>query len=409
MLLSLGCVALLLLVQVIPVTAATENAFAKKDTGIPSGGETRPEGPPLDSFVIDLDLAPADRWKEVMESRLETFHTTMDWIVDHSIPPNMLSKFITALNLVQDFWPKPEYRAEITGIARATGRDPGLILLLNLVYELSAGCTSIVAQHSDGSVWHGRNLDFDIPRLQDLVVDVHFTQGKDLVYQGTTYAGYIGVLTGVKPNAFSLSQDQRETGDPIWENLLEFLVTKGKAAAYPFLYRDLFKWADTYDEALEVIVNTPTIAPAYAILAGTQPGEGAVVSRDRDTAVDVWTLSDDRWFLVETNDDHWKPPNDDRREAANHSMSKYTPQSIGADALWDVMTQHPTLNELTTYTAVMNADKDYYESVLENVGTMEPSGKDGHNDGTVNEPGDHHHVGSSGSLRSATATTARRN
>lgn len=33
------------------------------------------------------------------------------------------------------------------------------IVLLNLIYDLSAGCTSLVAQNSLGQILHARNLD----------------------------------------------------------------------------------------------------------------------------------------------------------------------------------------------------------------------------------------------------------
>ncbi len=39
------------------------------------------------------------------------------------------------------------------------------------------------------------------------------------VLVATTYAGYVGVLTGMRPGAFSISLDQRESGYPI-QNIL---------------------------------------------------------------------------------------------------------------------------------------------------------------------------------------------
>lgn len=38
----------------------------------------------------------------------------------------------------------------------------------------------------------------------------------------TTYAGYVGVITGTKHGAFSVSGDQRNKGK-IWQNLLSAL------------------------------------------------------------------------------------------------------------------------------------------------------------------------------------------
>lgn len=71
----------------------------------------------------------------------------------------------------------------------------------------------------DGTFYHGRNLDYGVPGLQDIAVNVNFTSKGKTVYQGTTYTGFIGLLTGMKPGAFSLSIDERDTKNgSVWAN-----------------------------------------------------------------------------------------------------------------------------------------------------------------------------------------------
>jgi hypothetical protein len=43
------------------------------------------------------------------------------------------------------------------------------------------------------------------------------------------------------------------------------------------------------------------------------------LTRNREYARDVWYIdvNDGRWFEVETNDDHWRAPDDHRRGVAN--------------------------------------------------------------------------------------------
>lgn len=66
---------------------------------------------------------------------------------------------------------------------------------------------------------------------------------------------------------------------------------------------------NNFNGALNSLSNTELIADVYYILAGTSRNEGAVISRNRMNATDVWQLdqSAGRWFEVETNYDHWKP------------------------------------------------------------------------------------------------------
>ena len=64
------------------------------------------------------------------------------------------------------------------------------------------------------------NLDFNLAGLlRNLTIEVDFQTKGQTVFTATTYAGYVGVLTGMRPGAFSISLDQRESGSPI-ENIL---------------------------------------------------------------------------------------------------------------------------------------------------------------------------------------------
>ena len=47
------------------------------------------------------------------------------------------------------------------------------------------------------------------------------------------------------------------------------------------------------------------IAPGYFILAGVKGNEGAIITRNRYDVANVTALSDDRWYLVQTNSDHY--------------------------------------------------------------------------------------------------------
>ena len=67
-----------------------------------------------------------------------------------------------------------------------------------------------------------------------------------------------------------------------------------------------------------------------------------------------WTI---RWFLVETNYDHWTtpPPSDDRRHPAEKALTKLTQEKLAPQSLFKVMSVHPVLNNRTVYTTIMQA------------------------------------------------------
>merc|ERR1712137_1200407 len=98
-------------------------------------------------------------------------------------------------------------------------------------------------------------------------------------------------------------------------------------------------------------------------------GEGAIVTRDRKGAADVWHLyekpSKDTkginlqadWFRLQTNYDHWQPvPSyDNRRDPGVANMKQFCNGSPDADCVRKVMTTWPTQNHHTDITSVMCA------------------------------------------------------
>ena len=331
---------------------------------------------PMPSFDIDLDLPPEERWNDVMIHFNDKFQMIMDFILQQ-FPKHLIPEIVEAAKLAERYGLWPTYiKDEMTGIAQMTKRNVGLILIINLFYELVSGCTSVVVQNlNDKSIWHGRNLDFDIPQLQDIALSVRFITRRnnnndtlDVVYEGITYAGYIGLPTGLKKGIVSISQDQRRTNKPIWTNLAQWILEGGQA--YSFLIRDILASTDSYDDALRRLQFTPLIAPCYFIIAGTN--RGAVITRNRNGPADTWDIdsSKGRWFLVQTNDDHWLPPKDKRRNATNQHIQSLcnNPYNVTNECLFQVMNMYPTLNKLTTYTSILNPSKNYVYSVIQNVG-----------------------------------------
>jgi len=307
------------------------------------------------SYDINLDAAPETRWNEVVDDFAEFLPELIPALKQY-IPVEVIPLLDIVGDAVDTYLPEP-YAAEILGIGQRSKTPVGEIAILNILYDLLAGCTSIVAEDETGHVYHVRNLDYDFTKiLQNITLVANFQRGGKTVYTGTTYAGYTGLLTGQRPYVFSVSLDQRDAGKH-WMNAAIALLAKN-ASIVSFLIRNTLENAQSYKEALEVLSHTTFIAPSYIIIAGTKSGEGAVITRDRITARDVWTLDPpDRWFLVETNYDHWEPPpkDDDRRDPANQHMSKIGHQNISLDTLYSVLTTPPVLNDGTTYTALMCA------------------------------------------------------
>uniref|UniRef100_A0AC34F5Y6 Acid ceramidase N-terminal domain-containing protein n=1 Tax=Panagrolaimus sp. ES5 TaxID=591445 RepID=A0AC34F5Y6_9BILA len=112
-------------------------------------------------LTVDLDLPPEQRYREIfgpfgaeMKEVIDTIKSmgtivTGDWLIP-------LIEHL--MQFAHDELFPSKYAKEIDGIAESTGLSVADLAMMNIYYELSRFCTSIVAEASNGQVFHARNL-----------------------------------------------------------------------------------------------------------------------------------------------------------------------------------------------------------------------------------------------------------
>ncbi|KJH51351.1 hypothetical protein DICVIV_02470 [Dictyocaulus viviparus] len=128
-----------------------------------------------------------------------------------------------------------------------------------------------------------------------------------------------------------------------------------------FLLREVLSSSTSYTDALHVLSTRHLFSPSYIIIAGREKNEGAIISRDRMRAADVIKLSDRRWYLVETNYDHWRKDMDKRRITAVKMLKTLGRDNLNVNTMMDVLTTFPVKNNLTLFSTVMSA---HYPSLI---------------------------------------------
>jgi N-acylethanolamine-hydrolysing acid amidase len=327
-------------------------------------------------YAINLDLPAEQRWSEVAQD-FSSKMKHMASVVSASVPGDVMDLMTLLSLVVESAFPHP-YNHEMMGIANATGIKIVDVILINTLYEVTAygeggfaGCTSIVAESASGTIFHGRNLDYSLgPFLPNMTITVDFQKGGETVYTGTTFAGYVGLLTGQKPHAYTISMNERDKGK-WWMNAAEALVNGMGAVAAIRIRETLANESLDYKSALTFLSETPFIAPCYLTIGGTEASQGAVITRDRSYALDVMIIDSQKgeWFVLETNYDHWTtpPPDDDRRDPGIKYMNEMGRGNVSQAGLFNVLSTAPVLNEGTTYTVVMSAaHPQYYNSWIRN-------------------------------------------
>ena len=320
-------------------------------------------------YIIDLDLPPEERWAEVARDNADNFYLLLEQM-EQMFPKDLVFAVTDLASNLDKYFPYP-YADELRGIVRFGGNvTMGQVILGNLLYDLTAyrtkknhwgACTSIVASDKDGVIIHGRNLDYALSdTLRDMTIIVQFKNRQNPnIFTGTTFAGFIGVLTGCKPGGVSISLDERDVGE-WWQNAISALKD-GSHGLVSLLIRDILQSESEeadFKSAVERLSSTPLIAPCYLIVAGQLYNQGVVITRDRAAALDKWYLNPEKgqWYLLETNYDHWKEPpsDDDRRHPGIKMMNSLGQESINFDSLFKVLSTEPVLNNKTTYTTIMS-------------------------------------------------------
>ncbi|EGD73962.1 hypothetical protein PTSG_05656 [Salpingoeca rosetta] len=345
----------------VPSTATDDSVVIKNPK--PANGTTKD----VPHYVVDLSKPPKERWAHIVKNYKPEMQDLIRYM-KKLLSPKVFDDITVLLGDLDNALGQP-WADEMRGAADALDVDVGDVVLANLYYEADTACTSIVAQRSNGTIFHGRNLDFNLPDLQQTTVEVSFQHGEQgpTLYRATTYAGYVGILTGMRPDGFSVSLDERWTKNgTLWDNLLDAL--KGYHPV-GFVLRTALEEQKTFDQAVQYLSTVKLITVSYIIVGGVRANEGAVITRERESAIDVWRIAyPNRWFLVETNYDHWKPvpASDDRRDPANKHMHATNSSAITPDVMWSVMNMFPNLNSETTYTVVMSADTHYFKCKTQN-------------------------------------------
>ncbi|EYC09171.1 hypothetical protein Y032_0062g3396 [Ancylostoma ceylanicum] len=156
-------------------------------------------------YVIDLDAPASERWNEVVHDHLDAIPEFVK-VAQSYVPKQLLPIAFWIAGELNRFFPE-EYADEIRGIAKASGLPLGLVVSMNILYDILAfdrkhvfqlGCTSIVAQSEDGVIYHGRNLDYDMgDLLKNITILVDFTRGQGDERLASLYAS---ALAAARPH-----------------------------------------------------------------------------------------------------------------------------------------------------------------------------------------------------------------
>jgi len=309
------------------------------------------------TYQISLDEPPERRWEPVIRD----YRQRIKGIYDHleAQQSGLLSTLISgAISLGSNF-NMVLHEAEIQSIAKACDIPFGKLVILQIMYELCACCSSLVFTIGDKPV-HVRTMDWALEELKDLTIMVEFTHHNKVIYKAVTWAGYVGVMTAVKPGVASVSLNYREGKGEIMKNLRNLVAGRWPAG---YLIRYVMENPFSCASLIEVLKTYQLVAPCYFIVAGTEADQCADIVRDRDGGQLYRMKAKPDGKIIQTNIDLEAGDG-----ASNILMSRERQakarevimaiqeedQDLGIVDLFARFTVSPIVNEITIYMAIMS-------------------------------------------------------
>lgn len=260
-----------------------------------------------------------------------------------------------------------DFVREVRAVANLSGFPFEKIFFLNFMYEYSTikACTGILIRNSEGRIFHGRNLDFEMWEiLAKLVTNVQYHKGGKLLYSVDTVVGSVFALTGIRHGAFAINVDTRKQTH-IYDDIISVLVDGAMPTCW--LLRKTLEQETSYSNALQRLKSEKIGGPVYYVVSGVKDNEGCVIEREPESVHAFYELSETNWFIIQTNydRDYPDPLHDPRRIPVEKRMHERGNKNFDEHTLInEFMSIWPSFNIATIMTAIMIPATGYHNTTV---------------------------------------------
>jgi len=234
-------------------------------------------------YDIDLGLPESKRWDKVIRADLKVAQKLVKEAQEDLKVDSPLGSFLggitsAAVGLAYKAM-GGRYQDEIRAWADALGISSRQMTSLNCLYELShlsntvLGCTAGVKWIEGQGMTHIRTMDWPLKAIGPATRLFHFFEG-DRSFYTVGVTGFVGALSGMVPGGYSVTIN--------WAPPEEM---PGRGFGPMFLLREVLETCDTYQEAVEMLRDTPLSTSVFYVVCGVKKGEGCVIERTRTEAV----------------------------------------------------------------------------------------------------------------------------
>lgn len=217
---------------------------------------------------VDLALPPQKRWALSEDQREHAGELLDVYLRDLSVDDAMLALLASSAAAVVP----SDYHAEMSALADTLQRPLAHVLAGNLYYDALKviwGCTAFAVDTDHGPI-HARNLDWGTENrvLNDHTVVTAFKNAPAGSFTTIGWPGFVGVLSGVAAARFSVSLNAVLSDDPAKVDL-----------PVVFLLRQVLEQAESFDQAVQMLTDTPIASDCLLLVAGPHRGQMCVIER----------------------------------------------------------------------------------------------------------------------------------
>lgn len=310
----------------------------------------------MKKFIINLDLEIQHRYVEVIRYfKIDEISKHLNKTYKEFLPniPGIDSLISISIKSNKD---KIKYAEEIKYWSKVLGLKFHKVMLLQLIYELVAGCTTFV---KDNIMY--RSMDFPLPYLKDMTYGAVFVKNNKIIYEGVCWVGGIGIFTGsCKDYSIAINYRRLPGKNTPFEYVKKIFTKYSKTVNqfFPvsYLTRYIFENSLSRIEAFTLLNGASIIAPTYYILnyhindEYPNPLNPVIFQRDSQKCK---RLSSN--IVIQTNHDI----NEMSNENISYSFERYikTKDFLNSEQNpQELFTSFPILNEDTIYYSVIKYD-----------------------------------------------------
>lgn len=303
----------------------------------------------IKTYTLNLNDEPNIRWKHILMENKEACRNTIDELEKLILSQVSVATYNILYYTINYLTPKSyiRYYDELLSISEILEVSFDKIVIGQLCYELFAACTAITCEYNNDQTFF-RTMDWPLECLKDITIHLNVVKDGKQVYQGVTWIGYVGILTGMKPYKYALAVNFRRSDGSLYDNILKVLNMKWPIS---YLCREILESDYDLDKIKDDLENFELISPCYIILCGIEKSH--VIIRDSNSCKQI--LSSDK-YLIQTNKDPDGENNimfsNERFDLAKKIINKNKENFIND------FKQYPIINQDTIYYTIMIPSKN---------------------------------------------------